>query len=77
MAQAIGKITGRSPEPIKREFMKLAEKVTDAELEKRGETALPANGRAPQALASKDKKLQEASEKVARLSRTAEREEAE
>ncbi len=34
VAQAIGKITGRSPDPIKREFMKVATKVTEAELEK-------------------------------------------
>jgi DNA topoisomerase-6 subunit B len=33
VAQAIGKITGRSPAPIKRDFLKLAAKVTDAELE--------------------------------------------
>jgi DNA topoisomerase-6 subunit B len=77
VAQAIGKITGKSPDPIKREFMKVAEKVTEAELGKRSEAALPASGRAPQALAYKDKKLQEMSEKVTRRPRTAEREEAE
>ena len=32
VAQAIGKITGKSPEPIKREFLKVAEKVTEADL---------------------------------------------
>ncbi len=77
VAAAIGKITGRSPDPIKREFMRVAEKVTLAELEKRSETAPPPSGRAAQALASKDEKLQEASEKVTRRPRTAEREEAE
>ncbi|HZY02299.1 MAG TPA: DNA topoisomerase VI subunit B, partial [Anaeromyxobacteraceae bacterium] len=34
VAQAIGKITGKSPDPIKREFMKVATKVTQAELAK-------------------------------------------
>ncbi|MGA8890362.1 MAG: DNA topoisomerase VI subunit B, partial [Anaeromyxobacteraceae bacterium] len=33
VAQAIGKIVGRSPDPIRREFMKVAEKVTEADLE--------------------------------------------
>jgi DNA topoisomerase-6 subunit B len=33
VAAAIGKITGRSPAPIKREFLKVAHKVTAAELE--------------------------------------------
>ena len=33
VAQAIGKITGKSPAPIKREFLRVAEKVTEAELE--------------------------------------------
>ena len=33
VAQAIGKITGKSPEPIKREFLRVAEKVTEADLE--------------------------------------------
>jgi DNA topoisomerase-6 subunit B len=32
VAQAIGKITGKSPDPIKREFLKLAAKVTEQEL---------------------------------------------
>jgi len=32
VAAAIGKITGRSPDPIKREFLKVAEKVTEVEL---------------------------------------------
>ncbi len=32
VAQAIGKIVGRSPDPIRREFMKVAEKVTEADL---------------------------------------------
>jgi len=32
VAQAIGKITKKSPEPIKREFLKLADKVTEQEL---------------------------------------------
>jgi DNA topoisomerase-6 subunit B len=32
VAQAIGKITGKSPDPIKREFLKLADKVTEQEL---------------------------------------------
>ncbi len=33
VAEAIGKIVGRSPDPIRREFMKVAEKVTEADLE--------------------------------------------
>ncbi len=33
VARAIGKIVGRSPEPIRREFLRLAEKVTEADLE--------------------------------------------
>ncbi len=36
VAQALGKITGKSPQPIKREFMRVAEKVTEAEAEKVG-----------------------------------------
>jgi DNA topoisomerase-6 subunit B len=32
VAQAIGKITGRSPDPIRRDFLRLAEKVTEADL---------------------------------------------
>ena len=32
VAEAIGKIVGRSPEPIRREFMKVAEQVTEADL---------------------------------------------
>ena len=32
VAQSIGKITGKSPDPIKREFLRLANKVTEAEL---------------------------------------------
>jgi DNA topoisomerase-6 subunit B len=32
VAQAIGKIVGRSPDPIRREFMRVAEKVTEADL---------------------------------------------
>jgi len=32
VAQAIGKIVGRSPDPIRREFLKVAEKVTEADL---------------------------------------------
>ena len=33
VAQAIGKITGKSPKPIKREFLKVAHQVTAAEME--------------------------------------------
>jgi DNA topoisomerase-6 subunit B len=33
VANAIGKITKRSPDPIKREFLRLADKVTDQELQ--------------------------------------------
>ena len=33
VAQAIGKIVGRSPDPIRRDFMRVAEKVTEADLE--------------------------------------------
>jgi DNA topoisomerase-6 subunit B len=32
VAKSIGRITGKSPDPIKREFMRLANKVTEAEL---------------------------------------------
>jgi DNA topoisomerase-6 subunit B len=32
VAQAIGKITGKSPEPIKREFLRLADRVTESDL---------------------------------------------
>jgi len=32
VAQAIGKIVGRSPDPIRREFLRVAEKVTEADL---------------------------------------------
>jgi DNA topoisomerase-6 subunit B len=66
VAQALGKITGKSPQPIKREFLKVAEKVTETELEERSETAPPASGRRPKAEASDDAKLKEASEKVSR-----------
>jgi DNA topoisomerase VI subunit B len=33
VAQAIGKITGKSPDPIKRDFLRLADRVTDQDLE--------------------------------------------
>jgi len=33
VSQAIGKIVGRSPDPIRRDFLRLAEKVTEADLE--------------------------------------------
>lgn len=33
VAQAIGKITGKSPEPIKREFLRLADQVTETDLQ--------------------------------------------
>jgi DNA topoisomerase-6 subunit B len=33
VARAVGKITGKSPDPIKRDFMRLAEKMTEAELQ--------------------------------------------
>jgi DNA topoisomerase-6 subunit B len=33
VASSIGKITGRSPEPIKREFLKLANRMTEAEMD--------------------------------------------
>jgi DNA topoisomerase-6 subunit B len=33
VAQAIGKITGKSPDPIRREFLKLADKVTEQEMD--------------------------------------------
>jgi DNA topoisomerase-6 subunit B len=66
VAQALGKITGKSPQPIKREFLRVAEKVTDTELEQGSETAPPANGRRPKAGASEVAKLKEASEKVSR-----------
>ena len=33
VARAVGKITGKSPDPIRRDFMRLAEKVTEAELQ--------------------------------------------
>jgi DNA topoisomerase-6 subunit B len=33
VAQALGKITGKSPAPIKREFLRVAEQVTETELE--------------------------------------------
>jgi DNA topoisomerase VI subunit B len=32
VARSIGKITKRSPDPIKREFLRLADKVTEADL---------------------------------------------
>jgi DNA topoisomerase-6 subunit B len=35
VAQAIHKITGRAKDPIKKEFMRVAERVTEAELEKK------------------------------------------
>jgi DNA topoisomerase-6 subunit B len=33
VASSIGKIVGRSPDPIKREFLKLANKITEAEMD--------------------------------------------
>jgi DNA topoisomerase-6 subunit B len=81
VASSIGKIVGRSPDPIKREFLKLAQKVTEAELKaelkERGETA-PA-GRGPKAKPEvpDDAKLEEMSEKITRRPRRAEREEQE
>ncbi len=43
VAQALGKITGKSPAPIKREFLRVAEQVTEAELEEK-EAAEKASG---------------------------------
>ena len=40
---AIGKITKRSPDPIKREFLRLADKVTDQELQEQ-DAALDEHG---------------------------------
>ncbi|WP_242346059.1 DNA topoisomerase VI subunit B [Anaeromyxobacter terrae] len=44
VAQAIGKITGKSPEPIKREFLRLADQVTEADL-KEADAALEEQSR--------------------------------
>ncbi len=44
VAQAIHKITGRAKDPIKREFMRVAEKITEAELHEK-DTAAAASGK--------------------------------
>jgi DNA topoisomerase-6 subunit B len=59
VAEALHKISGRSRDAIRREFLRVAERVTDTDLDRQ------------------DAALQEASEKVSRRPRTAEREEAE
>jgi DNA topoisomerase-6 subunit B len=46
VAQSIGRITGKSPDPIKREFLKLATKVTEAELAEQ-DAALEAQAKPP------------------------------
>ncbi|HYD43620.1 MAG TPA: DNA topoisomerase VI subunit B [Anaeromyxobacter sp.] len=66
VAQSIGKITGRSPDPIKREFLKLADKVTeqeldDAALEEQSEKTAK-NPRRPDAAARRPKAKAEAQE---------------
>lgn len=44
LAAAIGKITGRKPGPIKKEFLKVAHKVTAAEMEEEERAAMEAAG---------------------------------
>jgi DNA topoisomerase VI subunit B len=44
VAQAIGKITDRSPAPIKRDFLKVARQVTAAELKDEEQTAMETEG---------------------------------
>jgi DNA topoisomerase-6 subunit B len=66
VAGSIGRIVGRSPDPIKREFLKLADKVTeqelnDAALEQESES-IAKNPRRPEAAARRPKRKAEASE---------------
>ena len=70
VAQAIHKITGRAKEPIKRDFMRVATKVTDAELEQGSETASPARGSKASGAAAPSGR----SKKVSRRPRAADRE---
>jgi DNA topoisomerase-6 subunit B len=49
VAEAIGKITGRKPGPIKRDFLKVAHKVTAAEMAEEERAAMEAAGEAPSA----------------------------
>jgi DNA topoisomerase-6 subunit B len=46
VATAIGKIVGRSPAPIKREFLKVAHKVTAAEMEEEERATMESEGKA-------------------------------
>jgi DNA topoisomerase-6 subunit B len=77
VAQAIGKIVGRSPDPIRRDFLRLAEKVTMAELEERSDTAPPGRGPKAKPEAFDDAALEQASEKVTRRPRGAGKDEQE
>jgi DNA topoisomerase-6 subunit B len=77
VAGAIGRITKRSPEPIKREFLKLANKVTEGELSEGSDTAPPGRGPKPKAEVPDDAALEEMSKKITRRPRRAEAEEAE
>ncbi len=45
VAQAVGKIVGRSPDPIRRDLVKVAKRVTEAELEKEDEKLQQASER--------------------------------
>ncbi len=58
VAQAIGKITGRSPDPIKRDLLRVANRMTDAELAEQ-DAAL---GRASKAVARRPRRAEQEAE---------------
>jgi len=76
VAGAIGKITGKSRDGIKRDFMRIANQVTDAELEEGSETAPPARGPEAKPKASTSEALKKQSEKISKRPRRAENEDA-
>jgi DNA topoisomerase-6 subunit B len=72
IASAIGKITGKSRDGIKRDFLKVADKVTETDLEEQGsEAASPPSGRSAKRGAF-DAALEEQSKKVTKRPRRGE-----
>jgi DNA topoisomerase-6 subunit B len=75
VAQSLGKITGKSPQPIKREFMRVAEKVTEADAERITEAQAERVSDAD--MEEQDKKLSPAPEAIEKPTRRPRRSEEE
>jgi len=75
VARSIGKITGKSADPIRREFLRMAGRMTEAELAEASEAAPPARGQGAKRGAPDDEPPEAASKKkIARRPRRAEQE---